>query len=123
MPGNLQEGVAGVCQLGEGLGLGLVGKYDVDVLVHDVVQERFVGLHDIVGGHVERYDAAGFAGHLYRPADKCLVLNEVSFDMEIVIALEILGLEILGDEVERGAEIDGEGPLGIAAAHEHHGAS
>ena len=48
MPGDLQECVAGVSQLGECLRLGLVGEYYVDILVHDVVEERFVGLHDIV---------------------------------------------------------------------------
>ena len=48
MPGYLQERIAGVRQLGECLGLGLVGEYYVDILVHDVVEECFVGLHDIV---------------------------------------------------------------------------
>ena len=53
-------------------------------------------------------------------AYKGLVLNQITLDMEIIVTLEILGLQILGNEVQSGTQIYCKGAFGVASAHEHH---
>ena len=122
MSGDFVECLARL-HLGESPGLGLVGEYDVNVFVHYVVKEGLVGLDDIVGGHIEGNDASGFVGHLHRFPDKGLVLNEISFNMEVVVALEIFRLQIFRDHFEGGAHIVGEGSFRIGSGNEDHRAA
>ena len=67
--------------------------------------------------------APGPAGIFHRAAHEPLVLHEIAFDMEVVVAFEPFGLQVLGHEVERRPEIHGEGAFGVASAHEYHRAS
>ena len=84
------------------------------------MQEGLVRLHDIVRCHIKRYYASGCLCHFYSPADKRLILNKISFDVEIVIAFEILRLQIFRNELKRSSQIDGKGPLGIGCGYENH---
>ena len=52
-----------------------------------------------------------------------MILNEISFDVEIVISLEILQLEVFRYEFQSGAEIYGEGPLCVRCSDEDHSSS
>ena len=62
-------------------------------------------------------------GEFHGSAYEGLILDKIAFYVEIVVALEPLRLKVFRHQVQGGAEIDGEGALGVAAAHEYHGAS
>ena len=91
------------------------------IALHNVVEEGIVALHHIVGGHVQGYDASGIVGHLHSPADKCLVLDKIAFNVEIVMTFEILRLEVFRHKVEGCAQVHRKGALRITSADEDHG--
>ena len=120
--GQFVDGLARF-QLGEGLGLRLVGEDDIHVILHQIVEEGVVGFHHVIGCHVDGYDAARFLGEAHRPCDKLLVLNQISLDMEIVVALEEGRVKVVRAQLQGGAHIAGEGALRIGAGDEHHAAA
>ena len=122
MAGDFGAGLARL-QLGEGLGLGLVREDDVHVVFHEVVEEGVIGFHDIVGGHVDGDDAAGGLGEPDGLGDELLVLDEVAFDVEVVVALEHLGDQVVRTHLEGSAHVVGEGTLGVGPGDEDHAAA
>ena len=87
------------------------------------MQEGVVALHHVVAGHVDGDDAPRLAGHLHCPRDKFLVLNQVAFDMEVVVAFEVLGFEVFRTHFKRRAHVAGEGALGVGPGDEDHAAA
>ena len=98
----------------------LVGENDVDVVLDDVLQEHIVRLDHVVGGHVERDDHIVLPAHLHGAAYQVLVLHQIALDVEIVVAFEILWLQVVRLQLERGAQIGGEGTVGVGGGDEDH---
>ena len=121
--GYLVKSLARIVKLGESLGLGLIGKDYIYIPFYYVVQESEVRLHYIIGSHIDGDDASGLVGKLHSTTGKSLVLNQIPFNMEIIIAFEKLRLQVFRHQVQGGSQIDGESPLGIASAHEDHRAA
>ena len=67
-------------QLGEGVCLVFVGEHDVDVSVHDVLQEVTVMFHDVVAGHVEADSHASSFPDFQDATYQAVVLHQVAFD-------------------------------------------
>ena len=61
--------------------------------------------------------------HFHSFADKCLVLNEVSFDMEVVISFEVFRFQVFWNHLERCSHVVCECSFGIGPGHEDHGSA
>ena len=104
----------------EGRRLRLVGEDDVDVVLDNVLQEHNVGFHDIVGRHVQRNDHAALLPHLHRAAHQILVLDQIALDVQIIVALKIRRLQIVGFQLQGCAQIGRKRTVGIGRGDEDH---
>ena len=86
---------------GECLGFCFVGEYYVHIVLDDVVQESAVGFDYIIRRHIDGYEASRFLCQFHCLAHKGLVLNQISFDVEIVVAFEHLCRQISGNKFQR----------------------
>ena len=59
-------------------------------------------------------------GHLGGCSDKLLVLNQIAFDVEIIVPLKIFLLQVLGLHLQGGAHVVGEGAFGVGAGNKRH---
>ena len=105
---------------GEGLGFALVGKDYVHVILYQVVEEGTVGFHHVVGGHVYGDGAAGGFGKAGSLGDKFLVLDQIAFYVEVVVAFELLRAQVFRAQLQGGAHVIGEGALCVGAGDKHH---
>ena len=76
---------------------GFVGISEDNVrLIHQMNKEVVVFLHNVIARHIQTNLQARLAGQSDSAIDECVVLNEVAFDIKIVITLENGGIEIIG---------------------------
>ena len=106
--------------LGIGLGLGFVGKDYVHIILHQVVEESQIGIHHVIGSHIDGNGAPGLLGQTGGLGDEFLVLNQIALDVEIIVALELLQRQVVRSQFQRGAHVIGKSTLGIGAGDEHH---
>ena len=109
----MPQGLQRVALSGEGAGFLLVGKDDVDVVLHQMAEVGEVRCHDVVACQVETEHCAGLHGC---PADgfhQFVVLHQVALDVCQLGVLEELRRDVGG--LQRGgcAETGAEGALSV----------
>ena len=87
------------------------------------MEKGVVGFHHIVGSHIDGDDAAGLPGQPGGLGNQFLVLDQIAFDVEIVVAPELFRRQVFGAQLQRGAHIIGKSPFGIGSGDENHTAA
>ena len=84
------------------------------------MQKSLVGFHYIVRRHVYGNRKPCLLRQFDRPSDKELVLDKITFYMEIIIASEHLDIQLLRHQFQCRPEIYGESPFRIGRRNEDH---
>lgn len=106
-------GVVGVAILIERADLVFVGEDDIDALVELGENPIARGVDDFERGEVHANSAAGGAGAGEHAVDEGLVEDEVSLDVRVAEAGEIVGRDFVGRKRHRGAEARAHGALSV----------
>ena len=110
--GNLCHRFFGV-EVGIGKRLVLVGEDDVHVLAHQVFEEGMALVDHIVTSQIQRDHTALLLGGAQGFLDKSVVLYQLAFDVEDVVACESLFAYVVGREVRRCTEVGAHGALAV----------
>ena len=107
-------------ELGVGAGFRLVGKDNIHVVFHQIMEKGGIGFHHVVGGHVDGNDAPGLAGEPGRLGNQVLVLDQITLDMEIIVAGKLFRSQVVRAQFERCAHVISKGPFGVGTGDEDH---
>ena len=84
------------------------------------MEESQVGIHHIVGSHIDGDGAAGRLGQSGCLGNEFLVLDQIAFNVEIIVPFEEGGLQVFRAQFQGGAHIVCESSLRIGSGDEYH---
>ena len=113
LAGNLVERLERIPLAGERECLLLVGEQHVDVAVGQLVQKTEVLVYDVEAGQIEGHCQAAGLGEPDGPPDQFVVLDQIAFDIEAVVAVEQRFVQFVAPHLERGAEKSAHRPLAV----------
>ena len=119
---HLRDGLQGIQRFGlagEGLGFVLVGEDNIDMLADQPAEEFEILGHDVETGQVDGDLQPALLGRACGLEDQVVVLDQVALHVEAVVPVEDRRLDLLGRQLQGGAEVGDHRSLAVGGDQRH----